>query len=526
MQEKEVLLQTIGALNSTISSLSETNISLQQTNTNLQKRIDELTAQVAWLNRQLFGRKSEKLAKYDPNQPTLFEDEFLAGAAEVQQARNEAVASITQGAQDKKQERKNRKMIEDLPVLERVVIEPENIDLNLYKKIGEEVTRVVEHKPGQLYVKEIIRPKYGLKDNTALAPNGRKSIEIAPMPLLPIYKGIAGPTLLSEILLQKYEYHLPFYRQIQELKHLGFKISESTLAGWFKPTVELLKPLYEVLKSEIMKSDYLQGDETTVPVVDKEKQKTNKEYLWLVRAVEQRLVLFHYNKGSRSGKVIEELTKDFKGYFQCDGFEGYEAAFKTRDGVQLVNCMAHIRRHFEQALTENKAMAEHALKEIQLLYRIEQECKEKGYDVERRLAERQQKAKPIMDALKVWMETEGFKYSSSSLIGKAVNYAYRRWDNMICYLNDGRIHIDNNLAENAIRPITLGRKNYLFCGNDEAAENMSVVCSLLATCKAHDVNPRDYLNFIIAKMPYLQKASHEELLELLPHNWKHANHSN
>ena len=132
MQEKEVLLQTIGALNSTISSLSETNA-------NLQKRIDELTAQVAWLNRQLFGRKSEKLAKYDPNQPTLFDDEFLANVAEVQQARDEAVASITQSTQDKKQERKNRKMIEDLPVLERVVIEPENIDLNLYKKIGEEV---------------------------------------------------------------------------------------------------------------------------------------------------------------------------------------------------------------------------------------------------------------------------------------------------------------------------------------------------------------------------------------------------
>jgi hypothetical protein len=340
------------------------------------------------------------------------------------------------------------------------------------------------------------------------------------MPLLPIYKGIAGASLLSEILLQKYEYHMPFYRQIQSLKQSGFKISESTLAGWFKPTVELLKPLYEVLKSEIMKSDYLQGDETTVPVVDKEKQKTNKEYLWLVRAVEQRLVLFHYNKGSRSGKVIEELTKDFKGYFQCDGFEGYEAAFRTRDCVQLVNCMAHIRRHFEQALTENKAMAEHALKEIQLLYRIEQECKEKGYDVERRLAERQQKAKPIMDALKVWMETEGVKYSPSSLIGKAITYAYTRWNNMMRYLNDGRIHIDNNLAENAIRPITLGRKNYLFCGNDEAAENMSVVCSLLATCKAHDVNPRDYLNFIIAKMPYLQKASYDELLELLPHKWK------
>lgn len=165
-------------------------------------------------------------------------------------------------------------------------------------------------------------------------------------------------------------------------------------------------------------------------------------------------------------------------------------------------------------------MAEHALKEIQLLYRIDQACNENGYDTERRLAGRQQKAKPIIDALKVWMETEGVKYSSSSLIGKAITYAYKRWDNMMRYLNDGRIHIDNNLAENAIRPITLGRKNYLFCGNDEAAENMSVVCSLLATCKAHDVNPCDYLNFIIAKMPYMGKATYEERLELLTHKWK------
>ena len=262
MEEKEVLLQTIGALNSTISSLSQTNASLQ-------KRIDELTAQVAWLNRQLFGRKSEKLTAYDPNLPSLFDDEFLSKAAEIEEARDIAVASIGQCAQDKKQERKNRKMIEDLPVLERVVIEPENLDLNLYKKIGEEVTRVVEHKPGQLYVKEIIRPKYGLKDNTSLAPAGKKAIEIAEMPLLPIYKGVAGSTLLSEVLLQKYEYHMPFYRQIQELKHLGFKISESTLAGWFKPTIALLKPLYEVLKSEIMKRDYLKFIIAKMPYMQK-----------------------------------------------------------------------------------------------------------------------------------------------------------------------------------------------------------------------------------------------------------------
>ena len=516
MDEKEILLKTIEALNTTVSSLSATN-------TSLQKRIDELTAQVAWLNRQLFGRKSEKLAPFDPNQLDLFSGQVPEKASEIKEAHDMAVEAIKETAEDRKRERKNRKMMEDLPVLERVVIEPDGIDLNLYKKIGEEVTRVVEHKPGQLYIKEIVRPKYGLKDNTTLPPSGKKSVEIAAMPLLPIYKGIPGPTLLAEILLQKYEYHLPFYRQVQQLRHLGFKASESTIDGWFKPTVELLKPLYEVLKSEIMKSDYLQGDETTVPVLDKASHKTNKEYLWMVRAVIQRLVLFHYNNGSRSGTVIEDLTKGYKGYFQCDGFEGYESAFKTRPDVLIVNCMAHIRRHFEQAQNENREMAQHALKEIQFLYRVEHECDERGLTTEQRKQERLRKSKPIMENLKLWMETEGIKYSPNSLIGKAITYAYTRWNNMMRYLEDGRIRIDNNLAENAIRPITLGRKNYLFCGDHKAAVSMSVVCSLLATCKAHEVNPRDYLNDVIARMPYMQNASYDELLQLLPHKWKNNN---
>lgn len=272
------------------------------------------------------------------------------------------------------------------------------------------------------------------------------------MPLLPIYKGIAGPTLLAEILLQKYEYHLPFYRQVQQLRHLGFKASESTIGGWFKPAVELLKPLYEVLKLEIMKSDYIQGDETTVPVLDKAGHQTNKEYLCMVRAVVERLVFFHYDKESRAGAVIGQTAKDFKGYFQCDGFEGYQSAFKANPNVRLVNCMAHIRRSFEKALAENKQPMEHALKEIQLLYCIEHDCDRKQFTEDERMKKRQELAKPIMDALKLWMETEGIKYSQNSLTGKAITYAYTRWENMMQYLQDGRICIDNNLAENASVP--------------------------------------------------------------------------
>ena len=524
MDEKAILLKTIEGLNATVASLSATNKEQSEQIKDLQERIKELTAQVAWLNRQLFGRKSEKLRAYDPNIPDLFADEFAGLQHQAEEKRDEAVGKIEkESAEVRKQNRQNRKMIEDLPVLETETIEPTGVDLSLYRRIGEEITKVVKHKPGMLYVKEIIRPKYALKDSTMLPPAGQKGVEIAPMPLMPVDKCIADTSLLAEILLQKYEYHVPFYRQIRQYRHLGLKgLTESTLDGWFKKTVELLKPLYESLKKEVFSCDYVQADETTIPVINRGKHKAEKEYLWMVRSVMEKLVIFHYDMGSRSGSVIESLVSQyhFKGYLQCDGFAGYETAFKTNPDVRLVNCMAHIRRDFEHALGENKKEAEYGLAQIQYMYRIEHCCDKAGLSSDGRKAKRRELTRPIMEAMKTWMETEGIKYSPQSLIGKAVSYAYTRWDNMMRCLEDGRLLLDNNLAENAIRPITLGRKNYLFCGNHEAAVNMSVICSLLATCKAHDVNPRDYLKDIIAQMPYHKKSADEELLNLLPHKWK------
>ena len=520
LSQMETMLQLLQQVN---ASQAETIKKLTGQNESLNARIKELTAQVAWLNRQLFGRKSEKLPVIDPSYPDLFAGMLPENAQQIADARDEAVEKIVKTREERRQEKKNRIMMEDLPVLERVVLTPDNLDETLYKKIGQEVTRIVEHKPGQLYVKEIIREKWGLKDNTSTAPKGMGGVLIAPMPLLPIYKGIAGASLLAEILLQKYEYHMPYYRQIRQYSHLGMKgLTESTVDGWFKRTMELLKPLYEVLKAEVMKTGYVQADETTTPVINKDSHKAAKEYLWMVRAVMERLVFFYYDQGSRAGAVIESLANryNFKGYLQCDGFAGYETAFKTNPDVFLVNCMVHIRRHFEQALDENRQMAEHGLNEIQHLYRVEHMCDDAGLSPEERKAKRQELSKPIMEAMKLWMETECVRYSESSQIGKAITYAYTRWDNMMRYLEDGRLLPDNNLAENEIRPVTLGRKNYLFCGNHEAAQNMAVVCSLLATCRNHDVNPRDYLNDVISQMPYHAKASYDELLQLLPHKWK------
>ena len=520
LSQMEMMLQPLQQVN---ASQAEIIKKLTEQNESLQSRIKELTAQIAWLNRQLFGRKSEKLPIIDPNYPDLFAGMLPENAQQIADAHDEAVEKIVKTKEERRQEKKDRIMMEDLPVLEQVILTPDNLDTDLYKKIGQEVTRIVEHKPGQLYIKEIIREKWGLKDNTATAPKGMSGVLIAPMPLLPIYKGIAGASLLAEILLQKYEYHMPYYRQIKQYSHLGMKgLTESTVDGWFKQTMELLKPLYEVLKAEVMKADYIQADETTTPVMNKDTHKAAKEYLWMVRAVMERLVLFYYDQGSRAGAVIESLANryNFKGYLQCDGFAGYETAFKTNSDVRLLNCMVHIRRHLEQALDENRPMAEHGLSEIQHLYKIEHMCDEENLTPEERKTRRNELARPIMEAMKLWMETEGVKYSESSQIGKAITYAYTRWGNMMRYLDDGRLLLDNNLAENEIRPVTLGRKNYLFCGNHEAAQNMAVVCSLLATCRNHDVNPRDYLNNVISQMPYHTKASYEELLQLLPHKWK------
>ena len=194
MEEKETLVRTIETLNASIAVMLENH---KKEVDALNKQIAELTAQVAWLNRQLFGRKSERLGVIDPNQTSLFAEEQAQRMEQAEEARNEAVGKIAKTKEDRARERKNRQMMEGLPVLERVVITPEGVDESLYKKIGEEVTRVVEHKPGQLYIKEIVREKWGLKDNTAEAPEGKKGVLVAPMPLLPINKGIAGPSLLA-----------------------------------------------------------------------------------------------------------------------------------------------------------------------------------------------------------------------------------------------------------------------------------------------------------------------------------------
>ena len=509
-----------------LASVTEVNEGLLRQIEALTARVNELTAQVAWFQRQMFGRKSEKRIVLE-GQPSLFgEDEPAAagqsGADAEEEKEAPAEAEEPQAAGTRKPAKRPRQTWDSLPVLQTLTIEPEGVDMSRYRRIGEETTYQVGFEPGKLFRIAIVRPKYGLIDSTEPVERG-EGVRIAPMPLLPINKGVPAASLLAEILLQKYEYHMPFYRQIRQFAHLGMAgLKEATVVGWFKQTMELLRPLYNALVRETFSSGYIQADETTEPVMNPDTHQAEREYLWMARAVMERLVAFFYDEGSRAGQVIRDKTDEFKfrGYLQCDGFGGYAAAFKPGSGVALVNCLVHMRRAWEKALDENRKAASWFLAKIRELYRIERECDMAGMDFDARKAERQLKAKPLMGEMRKWLETEGAKYSERSLTGKAVTYTYTRWENMERVLEDGRLKLDNNLAENEIRPIALGRKNHLFCGNHEAAGNMCVIASLLATCRNHDVNPRLYLNSVIAAMPSFQKAPHEELVRLLPHKWK------
>jgi transposase len=509
-----------------IRLLTDTNARLTDELVQVRQKVDQLLTQIAWFTRQYFGRKSEKLAHLDPNQLSLFESltmeqQRLEAIEAARQKAETQIIEMTQKTVAPKVQRANRQLLDKLPVIQ-VVVEPGAVDMEHYKLIGNECTRTIEFEPGKLYVKEIVYPKYGLKDNTYVPADGQSGVIMAQRILTPIYKGLPGASLLAEILLQKYEYHVPFYRQVRQFKHLGLDIPENTLNGWFKPACELLKPLYQVLKTEIIDSDYIQVDETTLPVIDKEKRKAAKEYLWTVRAVMKNMVFFHYDYGSRSIKTVINLLGSYRGHLQSDGYQAYDA-FNNNDNVIQVACMAHIRRKFEAALKENQAMAQVALSQIQLLYRLERKADEEQISHHQRTEMRQHYARPIIESLELWMEKTYPTVLPKSDMGKAIGYAYSSWGRMKNYLNDGRIKIDNNLIENAIRPIALSRKNFLFVGNHQAAENTAIICSLLATCKAAGVNPREWLIDVLNKMPYLQQSgSQTDLKELLPNHWSFA----
>jgi hypothetical protein len=268
-----------------------------------------------------------------------------------------------------------------------------------------------------------------------------------------------------------------------------------------------------------MATDYIQVDESTVPVINNEKHRAVKAYLWVVRSVIKDLLFFHYDRGSRAQKVVVELLKDYQGTVQTDGYEAY-SIYEHKKGVLLLGCWAHARRKFNEALKEDKAGAEYALEQIGMLYRVETMATDQQLNYEQRAELRARLAYPVICAFEKWIEKHYPKVLPKGRMGKALSYTYGLLHRLSRYHLDGRYQIDNNLIENSIRPLALGRKNYLFCGNHEAAENAAIMYSLLGSCKACDVNPREWLTDVFSRIPEYNADYSKDLADLLPHNWK------
>jgi len=345
---------------------------------------------------------------------------------------------------------------------ETEIIEPEGINEN-WVRIGQEVTEILEHKPGELYVRQIIRPKYVLKHHLQKKQEQsegeglqeKENVKIANLPLLPLPRSNAGASLLADLLLSKYMYHLPFHRKIAMFKQAGVSIPASTVNGWFSGSGDLLRALYYRLREIVLAADYIQVDESTVPVVNNDKRRTVKAYLWVVRSVMENLVFFHYDKGSRAQKVNIGLLHNYKGAVQTDGYEAY-SIYENKKDVLLPGCWAHARRKFTESLKEDKSGAEYALKQIGMLYRVETMATDKEMDAGQRAELRKRLAYPILTAFEKWIVSYYPKTLPKGRMNRALSYTYSIFHRLSRYHLDGRYQIDNNLVENALRPLAIG----------------------------------------------------------------------
>ena len=532
LQERDELYQELSKLRQidggALAQAEKKNAQFQKAIEEKDRLIKKLTDQLAWLRRKFWKASSEKYIPVDPAQRKIDFD-GLDVLPEEEETINAAASEIDTYKRNKPEHTKKKPVRLTLPEdlrREEEIIEPEGIDEN-WVRIGEEVTEQLEHKPGEIYVRRIIRPKYALKKDLQvqqeLDMDGslNKTIKIAPLTLLPLPRSNAGASLLAELIMGKYMYHLPFHRQISLFKLEGIRIPASTINDWFAGCSDLLRALYYRLKEIVLKSDYIQIDESTVPVINNEKHRAVKAYLWVVRDVMKKLVFFYYDKGSRAQKVVIELLHNYKGAVQTDGYEAY-SIYENKKGVLLLGCWAHVRRKFIEALKEDKAGAQYALEQIGLIYAVESMADDQELDYQKRAELRARLAYPILFGFERWIVSYMPKALPKGRMSQALTYTYSLFHRLSRYHLDGRYRIDNNLVENTIRPLALGRKNYMFCGNHDAAENAAIMYSLLGCCAATDVNPREWLTDVLTRIPYYNNDYSLDLADLLPHNWKAA----
>jgi transposase len=474
-------------------------------------KIAQLEARIARLKRMKFGQSSERLSR-EIEQLELELDELNADAAA------EAAHAPAAAAPEPPKPEKSRPWREPLPAhlpREEKVHEPACACPacgGQMRKIGEDVSEVLEYVPASFKVIRQVRPK--------LSCRLCETIVQAPMPSLPILRGRPGPGLLAQVLVAKYADHLPLYRQSEIYAREGVELARSTLAGWVGAAAALLDPLVEALRQDVLGSPVLFGDDTPVPVLAPGLGKTRTGRLWTYvrderpHGGEAQPAAAYFYSADRKGEHPQAHLKDFRGALHADGYAGFNGVFETGKVTEAA-CWAHVRRKFFDVHAANASpLARQALARIGALYDLETLARGKPPDERKRL--RQKHTATLVAALKAWLEATLPKLSGKSELAGAMRYALNRWPALIRYLDDGRLEIDNNTAERALRAVALGRKNYLFAGSDAGGERAAAIYSLIETAKLNGLDPQAYLRDLFDRIP---DHKINRIAELLPWNW-------
>lgn len=457
------------------------------------------------LRRMIFGSKRERfVSNMDINQLSI---DFEPQTAEIEESIKAELETIRVEYQRKRTKKKHQGRLalpDHLPVVEKV-IEP-NEDITNMVCIGKEVTDELDYTPAKLHVNRIVRPKYISKEDE----KGNQKQVIAELNR-PLHKCIASAALLSNIYTDKFVYHLPFYRILKRFKQLGLSIPSSTLESWVKLGSRLLRPLYEVHRLYVFSEIYQMIDESPIKVQDKDKPGAcHQGYMWVRYGPLSQSVLFEYYEGRSSKKPIADLST-FKGYIQTDGYSGYTYLASTKDIIHL-SCWAHARRYFDKALSNDQERASHVMKLIQTLYNIEAFARESAMSHDERHQLRLEKSLPIINAIGQYIYDNKSKVTPKSPIGKAFEYCSNRWISLQNYLEHGMLEIDSNLVENSIRPLALGRKNYLFAGSHDAAKDIAMFYSFVGTCAKNDIDPQSWITYVIENINTTKKSEYKNLL--------------
>lgn len=458
----------------------------------------------------IFGSRGEKFIASSNTgvmQPDLFPDDRLGEHAVIKTTPVKSYEKKQTGLTVK---HPGRNPLPDTLRREVITLQPDE-DVSTLRQVGKEIKETLEYLPGELFVKQIVRPEYIKPSADGLTA---KRV-IAPLPAMPLEKSIAGASLLTHLLVSKFVDHQPVYRQLEIFKRQNVTINHSTVSGWIKDAMALVEPIYNLHCKEILKSNYLNADETTIKVLDKDKKGTTHQgYYWVYYDTQRKLALFDYQPG-RGALYPKAMLHSFKGYLQTDGYDAYETFDKVA-GITTMCCWAHARRKFYEAQDYDKYYGQMLLGQVQSLYKIEDWCRDHHYTPEQTKAYRQQYAVPILENMYENLLEFLTKTLPNSPLGKAITYTLKRWEKLCVYTTNGILQIDNNLVENSIRPVALGRKNYLFAGSHERAQDAAMLYSLFATCRLHNINPEHWLIHLLENINNTPK---ESLYRLLPQNY-------